>query len=277
MIATVRRLLVVGMDGVNWPQVEAAGTPHLDALAAAGAFGQSLVPCPPDVAETCSGPGWSTVATGVWPAKHGVRDNGFAGQQYGAYPDFLTRLQRADPRRHTYCAVDWAALHEQGTFGPDIHTRLTLDGEADGYATQDEKLTADAEQRLRDDDYDASFVYLGNTDAVAHLTGTGAEYRAAIEEQDRQLGRLVTAIEQRSARRTESWLVIVTTDHGHRVPSGGHGGCDPDERGTWIVASGPGIAAASRPIGTAQVDVAATALRHFGLTPPLDGRPLQDR
>src|SRR4051812_45446325 len=72
----VRKLLVVGMDGLNWDNVIAADTPVLHALAAQGLLGRSLVQCPA-VADSSSGPGWSTVATGVWPDRHGVRDNSF--------------------------------------------------------------------------------------------------------------------------------------------------------------------------------------------------------
>ncbi|WP_238017962.1 alkaline phosphatase family protein [Dactylosporangium sp. AC04546] len=260
----MRKLLVVGMDGLNWPVVEAADMPVLKGLAAAGAVGHSLVPCPP-VAESSSGPGWSTIATGVWPGRHGVRDNGFAGARYGEFPDFLTRVS---PRYRTYSAVGWAELHRQGTFGPAVGVRVTFDGEADGYDSADASVTADACGRLRD--VDAAFVYLGHTDDVAHTVGTGAAYRAAAEEQDRQLGRLL------ATNGPGEWLVIVTTDHGHRVPDGGHGGCREDERATWIVAAGPGIPAGARPSGTGQVDVAATALYHFELTAELDGRPWQE-
>src|SRR5690606_23334250 len=48
-------------------------------------------------ARTDSGPGWSSIASAVWPDKHGVVDNGFAGAQFAKYPDFLTRAQAARP------------------------------------------------------------------------------------------------------------------------------------------------------------------------------------
>ncbi|GGQ49572.1 alkaline phosphatase family protein [Couchioplanes azureus] len=272
--APVPKLLVVGMDGLNWDSVVAADAPNLDALAAQGALGRSLVQCP-SLADSSSGPGWSTIATGVWPDRHGVRNNSFAGKRYDAYPDFLTRLERADPALATYSAVDWAPLHEQGTFSPAIDTRVTLDGDADGYAGEDEKITTDAVTRLGTGDPDASFVYLGNTDVVAHAVGTGGRYRAAIEKQDQQLGRMLAAVRSRPTYADENWLVMVTTDHGHRVPFGGHGGCRPDERGTFLLAVGPGIAAGARPVDVRQADLAATALQHFGVSVALDGRTVR--
>ncbi|MFI5495890.1 alkaline phosphatase family protein [Actinoplanes sp. NPDC051859] len=272
--APVKKLLVIGMDGLNWDNVVAADAPQLKSLAAQGALGRSLVQCP-TLADSSSGPGWSTIATGVWPDRHGVRNNTFAGKQYDTHPDFLTRLEQAHPALGTYSAVDWAPLHQQGTFSAAIDTRFTLDGDANGYAGEDEKITAEAIHRLSSGGPDASFLYLGNTDVVAHAVGTGARYRAAIEKQDQQLGRILSAVRARPTYGSEDWLVMVTTDHGHRVPFGGHGGCRIDERGTFLLAVGSGIGAGTRPADVRQVDLAATALQHFGVTAGIDGRSLR--
>ncbi|CAM5353026.1 hypothetical protein SALBM311S_08742 [Streptomyces alboniger] len=44
-----------------------------------------------------SGPGWSSVLTGVWPDRHGVTGNDFTGADYLRYPDFLTRATTLRP------------------------------------------------------------------------------------------------------------------------------------------------------------------------------------
>ncbi|MEU4420809.1 alkaline phosphatase family protein [Actinoplanes sp. NPDC024001] len=274
--APVKKLLVVGMDGLNWDIAVAADAPNLDDLAAQGTLGRSLVQCP-SVADSSSGPGWSNIATGVWPDRHGVKNNTFAGKQYATHPDFLTRLESANPALGTYSAVDWAVLHSQGTFSAAIDTRVTFDGDANGYAGEDAKITADAVSRLSSGGPDASFVYLGNTDVVAHSVGTGTAYRTAIAKQDQQLGQILGAVRNRATYANEDWLIMVTTDHGHRTPLGGHGGCGIDERGTFVLAAGAGITAGARPIDTRQVDVAATALQHFGVAPALDGVSVKTR
>ncbi|WP_405093224.1 alkaline phosphatase family protein [Micromonospora sp. NBC_01392] len=279
--APVRKVLVVGMDGVNWSKVGQADAPTLNGLSAASALGASLLYCG-SVAASLSGPGWSTVSTGVWPDRHGVRDNSFSGARFGAYPDFLTRVEQVTPARRTLSIVDWPALHTQSVFGPAIDTRVTYDGDTGGYAAEDAKVTADAVAQLRGSDVDAAFVYLGNTDAVAHAGGTGDAYGAAIETQDAQLAQLLDAVASRPTYASEEWLIIVTTDHGHQVPSGGHGGCGTDdERRTWILAKGTGHAAGARPADTRLVDVAPTVLTHLGIAVQpswnLDGRPLAVR
>lgn len=279
--ALTPKVLVVGMDGLNWAKVVDATAPTLDALAAGGTLGESLLYCNP-VANSSSGPGWSTIATGVMPDKHGVKDNSFSGKQYGTYPDFLTRLEQADPAYSTLSILDWAVLHTQGTFGAAIDTRITYNGDANGYAGEDVKVTDDAVNHLRNNDPDATFVYLGNTDVVAHAVGTGTAYRTAIETQDAQLDRMLDAIAARPTYPSEDWLIVVTTDHGHNNPSGGHGGCGVDaERRTFVLAKGTGHTAGLRPVDTRLSDVAATVFAHLGVAVNpawnLDSKPLNVR
>jgi hypothetical protein len=69
------------------------------------------------------------------------------------------------------------------------------------------------------------------------------------------------------SRRTyaqEDWLILMSTDHGHR-DAGGHGGDSPVEMTSFFLASGPSVAK-GRPAARADiVDVAVTALAHLGV------------
>jgi predicted AlkP superfamily pyrophosphatase or phosphodiesterase len=81
------------MDGVRYDRLAESRPPVPTELMARGAYGTGLLPygVPGDadgvtgVAYSDSGPGWSTVVTGVWPEKHGVTDNGFASPDYPRY------------------------------------------------------------------------------------------------------------------------------------------------------------------------------------------------
>lgn len=279
--APVKKVLVVGMDGLNWAKVVEANAPTLDGLAASGTLGQSLLYCG-TVAASSSGPGWSTIATGVWPDKHGVKDNSFSGKQYGTYPDFLTRLEQVNPALSTLSILDWKPLHDQGTFGSGIDTRISYNGDSNGYVGEDVKVTNSAVSRLRDTAVDAAFVYLGNTDVVAHASGTGSAYINAIQTQDQQLSQMLAAVQARPSYANEDWLIVVTTDHGHSNPGGGHGGCGiNDERRTWILARGASYGAGLKPIDTRLVDVAPSVFAHLGVTVNpswnLDGKPVNVR
>ncbi|MFI9596589.1 hypothetical protein [Nonomuraea sp. NPDC052265] len=81
------------------------------------------------MAATSSGPGWSTIATGVRHDLHGVKDNTLAGKHYDQYPDFLTRLENVNAGSSTYAALDVAghggsSTEERRTFvlasGPGV-------------------------------------------------------------------------------------------------------------------------------------------------------------
>ncbi|MFE3675409.1 alkaline phosphatase family protein [Streptomyces griseus] len=274
------KVLVVGMDGLRHDVIAAAKAPHLTSMMANGTYGTSLLYADP-MAATSSGPGWSTVSTGVWPDKHGVKENSFAGKDYAKYPGFLARLAQVRPQLSTYAAVDWKPLDTQGTVTPGADAKLVLDGDRDGYTGHDATIAAETESILRNQNPDVLFVYFGQTDIAGHNSGAGsAAYRDAIHVQDGYLGRLLTAIRARPSYATERWTVIVTTDHGH-TDSGGHGGSAIEERRTFVLAQGPGIAAGARPADTRLVDVAATVFRQLGITPDpawgLDGKPIQER
>ena len=76
-----KHALVIGIDGVLVDGLMAADTPVMDSLAHAGAytwnaFAGGLVGEPSQQA-TSSGPGWSSILTGVWFDKHNVPNNDF--------------------------------------------------------------------------------------------------------------------------------------------------------------------------------------------------------
>ncbi|MFE6360024.1 alkaline phosphatase family protein [Streptomyces sp. NPDC057806] len=274
------KVLVIGMDGLRHDRIAAADAPHLKAMMSEGTFGTSLLYANP-MAATSSGPGWSTIATGVWPDKHGVKDNTFTGKKYGQYPGFLARLAQLRPELSTYAAVDWKPLDTQGTVTPGADAKLVLDGDADGYTGHDATIAAETEALLRDQNPDVLFVYFGQSDIVGHNSGAGSQaYLNQIAVQDAYLGRLRAAIKARPTYSTERWTVIVTTDHGH-LDAGGHGGSAIEERRTFVLATGPGIAAGARPLDTRLVDVVPTVFKQLGIAVDpawgLDGKPIQER
>ncbi|NUW42751.1 alkaline phosphatase family protein [Nonomuraea rhodomycinica] len=230
-------------------------------------------------ARTDSGPGWASIATGVWPDKHGVVDNGFAAPQFTKYPDFLTRAQEARPDLVTAAFFSWAALAEHGAFGPAIGTRFVLDGYALTWSVADRQVADAARDHLASAGPDLSFVYLGDTDEVAHALGPLCpEYADALLLQDAYLGGLLDAIRARPSFGHERWTVLVTTDHGH-VDAGGHGGVSGEERTVFVIGARLGEDLGGvRLQGPRPVDVAPTALDRLGIAVDpawdLDGAPL---
>ncbi|NGN63322.1 sulfatase-like hydrolase/transferase [Streptomyces sp. A7024] len=268
------KVLVIGMDGLRHDRIADADAPALKSLMVDGTFGAGLLDA--SLAATSSGPGWSTISTGVWPDKHGVKDNSFAGKNYDTYPGFLARLDQVRPELSTYAALDWKPLDTQGTVTPGADGKNVYDGDADGYEGHDATIADEAESVIRDQHPDVLFVYFGNTDIVAHNKGVmGKAYLDAIAVQDGYTGRLLAAIKARPTYADENWTVIVTTDHGH-LDGGGHGGGSTEERSVFVLARGPGIPAGATPDGIEQVDVAATVFHQLGIEPEagwgLDGK-----
>ncbi|MFD4246562.1 alkaline phosphatase family protein [Streptomyces sp. NPDC058525] len=276
--ANTDKVLVIGIDGAVLDRVKAANAPHLKGLMAQGLTARSTLYANP-MAATSSGPGWSTIATGVWPDKHGVKDNSFTGKNYTAHPDFLTRMENANPALNTYAAADWEPITSTDAGGPifsaKVDKRLSLKGDRDGYRNEDPKIAAAAAAELRDQNPDAAFVYLGEIDVAGHSYGAASQqYLDAVARVDALIGQVLTAVQNRPTYAQENWKVLVTTDHGH-TNSGGHGGSTIQERGTFVIAKGAGIAAGSVRDDVKLVDVAATALAQVGVsTAALDGVPL---
>jgi Type I phosphodiesterase / nucleotide pyrophosphatase len=301
-VQRTRRVLVVGIDGVNLAELAQVGTPNLDAVAARGFLASVTVE--PD-APSLSGPCWATIATGVTAAKHGILGNVLTNHRLATFPDFASVLHRIGMR--SYVAAGWEPLVTTQFGGPLFATpsRCTFIAEAghgaEAWEVLDEQITADAEHVLATDRPIASFIYLGAPDMTAHYLGCGAEYRSSIVAADARLGRILAAAgagvssvgsesdgaadgESAGTEGGDEWTVIVVTDHGH-VEAGGHGGKSEVECTAWIAAYGPGIDHDGAVTGTQSehlrplrhVDVVPsiyTALRlPLGREAAFDGRP----
>jgi predicted AlkP superfamily pyrophosphatase or phosphodiesterase len=259
------KVLLIGVDGVRPDVLADVATPNLDALAAAGSFSQEAR----NVMPTVSGPCWSSMLIGASPEKHGVLNNDFSSNNYGEYPDFLTRIEQVRPELGTFAAVDWLPLGAEADGGPLISDALdkkvVLDGYEFGWLEADSISVVATINELQSGDSDALFVYLGAPDEISHnISGIGQEYRDAISAADRHVGRLVEAVKGRSTFSQENWLILVATDHG-RTATGGHGGDSPEEVTVFYLASGPTVEVGI-PAGPVSImDVPVTALTHLGI------------
>ncbi|WP_338696909.1 alkaline phosphatase family protein [Streptomyces sp. Q6] len=270
--ARTPKVLVIGLDGTLLSRVRDADAPRLKALMAAGLTAPSSIYADP-MAPTMSGPGWSTLITGVWPDKHNVKDNNFTGHQFAQYPDFLTRIETAKPSLSTYAVSSWAPITDM-VFSSKVDTRVSTPS-----AEYDTGTTSRAVTRLKSADPDAVFVQLDNVDHAGHSYGAASrQYLDAIHGVDTQVGAMVDALTSRATYGNEDWLILITADHGH-TDAGGHGGSTWPERQTFMIAVGGTVNAGSTRYDVKMPDVAATALAHLGVAIDpawaLDGRPIQ--
>ncbi len=247
-----KKVLIVGIDGCRPDALLMAKAPHMRELIRNGGFS--------DLAQTgditISGPGWSSMLTGVWREKHGIRDNKFEGANFGEFPHFFHYLKRAHPYSYAVSIVHWGPINQRIVQDADL--ALTL--------PKDSQVAEQASRVLTERDPDAVFVQFDEVDEAGHNHGfhpTVPAYMAAIEQTDDYIGRLLRAIQGRKHHADEDWLVLVSTDHGGSGK--GHGKNIPEHRTIFIIVSG---AAAERGViepSPAIIDVAATALTHLGV------------
>ncbi|GAA3477503.1 alkaline phosphatase family protein [Streptomyces yanii] len=249
------KTLVIGIDGATFDAFARADVPHLKQLMSEGLTARSNLYANP-MAPTVSGAGWSSIATGVWPDKHNVKDNNFTDPNYGQYPDYATRLEAADPTMSTLVVGTWSPV-PQIIFGSTTDLRIA--------GGNDEGTTAKAADYLAHGNPDSTFVHLDEVDGAGHASGSASDaYLKALNTVDGQVGRLLDAVASRPTYAKENWLVVITADHGH-TPTGGHGGNTPLERGTFVIARGRGIEPGSVRDDVKITDIAPTVLHHEGI------------
>lgn len=279
--AAERKVLFIGIDGCRFDALRAAETPYLDQLIEEGCYDPATQILGDRYREndTISGPGWSSILTGVWADKHGVNDNTFQGKNYQEYPHFFTRLKQARPEARTASIVDWVPIHLHIVSNADIG-RAVVPVDND-YVDADVRSAEETAKILSEENPDAVFLYIGQVDETGHKVGfhpTVPEYIAAIERADALVGKALTAMRQRETYEVEEWLVLVTSDHGGQGTGHGGGHNVPEILNSFMIVSGPAAQQGRLDQTTYLVDVPVTALAYLGveLEPEwkLDGRPV---
>jgi predicted AlkP superfamily pyrophosphatase or phosphodiesterase len=277
-----KKVLYIGIDGTRFDSIEKAETPNLDGLVAAGIHSPTCLILGDRYQknDTVSGPGWSSILTGVWADKHGVQDNSFKGRNYGDFPHFFARLKEVRPDVKTVSLVTWEPVHSYITSAADVS--INYEEKEHGvldYDRYDTAATDEAVKQLTTGNPDALFLYIGQVDVAGHSHGfhpSVPKYLEAIERADKLVGRAVAAVKSRKTAAEEDWLVLVTSDHGGRGTGHGGGHKSPEILNSFLIVSGP---SAQRGQFTEQVylvDAPVTALAHLGVKAKpewkLDGR-----
>ena len=274
--SSTKHALVIGVDGVRADALREASTPNIDALIAEGAVsydafaGGELGTSTEQ--PTFSGPGWSSILTGVWIDKHGVDFNLFVGSRFDEYPHFFRRIREQKADAYLSSFVTWGPINEfivaPGDADEEFSPETLISSEGDAIVT--DAVVA----HLAVQTPDVVFVQLDNADFQGHPHGfspTAPEYVEAIETLDTQIGRVLDAVRARPTYAREDWLVVVTTDHGGHETGGfdAHGGQSAEERTIPFIASGGATRrGATISPGPGHTAVPPTVLRHLGI--PID-------
>ncbi|MCB9744138.1 MAG: alkaline phosphatase [Alphaproteobacteria bacterium] len=258
------KALVIGVDGLDGQELGAAELPNLARLAEGGTWTHDART--QLTGDTNSGPGWTSLLTGVEVEDHGVTYNGGYEGRDTRYPSFLARA-REELGLSTAAAIQWTPIYEI----------LEADAADQAWSGDWDAVTAQMVGGLRSSLYDLHFIHLDDVDAAGHsggFTASSSSYTAAVERADAAVGALLEAILDRPTLAEEDWLILVSADHGGTA--GGSHGCRGEDCQViplWV--AGPSIPRLALSGGEgSHLDVHPTVLEHLGLDPsayPLDG------
>lgn len=286
----VKKSLFFGIDGLGFGVrgFSATSTPNMDSLIngswqagyngaysdqafAGGVLGTSMQQ------TTVSGPGWSTMLTGVWTDRHGVTGNGtsFTNGDYVNNPAYLATIKEAIPTLSTASYVYWPPIENNiiGSIGNDGDPTNDVNFHA-AYSNDVNAVNA-AVAGISDVgglDPDAVFISVDLVDGAGHACGSsGACYATAVQTADSFVGQALAAIINRPDFANEDWQIVVTADHGHRA-GGGHGGQSDLERTIPFIVASKGVNQGNYATefvqGVSHADASPTILDHFGVNIP---------
>lgn len=282
-----RRVLIIGIDGCRrdvMAQVIQDGTaPHLARIASGSrAFWNMEAGGEPSGERnqpTISGPGWSTLFTGVFANKHGVLGNGekFVAGRFDTAPHFFRYLREAHPKAwlgsivgDTWPEVNKILIRKSGENLVDCFTIVPTEMAGEGETLRklnDANVAREAVRCLREENPDVLFLHFLDVDHAGHKFGFSKEvplYVSTLQKLDALIGTVMQAMETRPQFRDESWLIVVTTDHGGLKKS--HGGQTPEERQIFAFFQAPGLPPREERTGQVyQTLVTPTVLNYLGL------------
>lgn len=268
-IPAIEHVLVISIDGLRPDRALLADTPTLHALIREGAFTMWAR----TTAVSITLPSHTSMVTGVTPRKHGIEWNADLPLKEPIYPKVPTVMEMATRAGYVTAMiagkVKFGTLNKPGTI---THVFVAADP-----GTND-MVAAHAEEVITRYKPDFLFVHFPDVDAVGHAKGWGSpEQLAKIGETDRELARVLAALDQAGIR--QSTFVLVTADHGGAGLT--HGPEDARSRTIPWIAVGPGVKKnfdltqlADLTVNTE--DTCATACYLLGLPqqPYFDGKPV---
>jgi hypothetical protein len=295
-----KKLVFIILDGIPYDVIRDVETPHIDRIAAAGGFSKAYVGGERggySETPTVSAVGYNSLLTGTWVHKHNVTGNSIQNPNYN-YWTIFRYLREARPDAHLAIFSSWEDNRTK-LIGEGLEATgyLQMDYSFDGFefdtiafphdkgkryiAAIDAHVVDEATRYIDGHGPDLSWVYLEYPDDMGHQFGDSPQFFDAVREVDRQAGQIYDAVLARMEQKGEDWMILVTTDHGRRLPDGrDHGGQSDREREIWIATNAAALNPYFERETVAIVDVLPTMLRHLAIPVPsenldeVDGVPL---
>jgi len=267
---TVRRVLIISLDGLRPDAIALAPMPNLLALMQTSAYSltaQTIFP-------SATLPAHTSMLTGLCPAKHGVDWNDYLPERGYAKGTDIFDLAHA------------AGLKTVMFVGKEKLRQITEPGSLDIFRYINDRDVVIA-QRITEEfpvDFGLMVVHFATPDAMGHVYGwMTPQYISVVQRADEAIGTLLKDLDDHGLR--QDTLLIITADHGGHDQT--HGSRLPEDMTIpWLI-NGPGVRPGilTTPIQT--TDSAATAAWALGLSRPAEwdgwpvfeafGQPVQPR
>ena len=210
LIASSKKVLLIGIDGCRPDVLKIANTPNIDQLINKGIFFDNTLSSVNNQ-PTRSGPGWTSLLTGVWYDKHTVKDNLFKNVDNSKIVTFDELLSKSSLNIKTSVLTMWNPIITK-IFDKELFFTSYVE-------TYDGSIIIESKEHILNTKSDIIFVHIDNADLAGHLYGyslEGKKYINAIEEIDSYVGILTQSLKLRKEYKNEEWLIIVSSDHGGR-------------------------------------------------------------
>lgn len=213
-------LVLVSIDGFRHDYLDRYPAPALRSLTASGVKARALLPAYP----TLTFPNHYSIATGLWPAKHGIVANNFPGEAPGDWYAYKDRASVQDGRwyggepiwvaaeRHGMVSAAFFFVGTEAPVGGVAPTHWNaFDREVPGEARVDQTLAWLSEPPATR--AHMITLYFEEVDETSHRYGPGSpESIEAIANVDRHIARLISGIEALPV--ADEVTLMIVSDHG---------------------------------------------------------------
>jgi predicted AlkP superfamily pyrophosphatase or phosphodiesterase len=213
-------LILISIDGFGWDARGRAATPALDSLAGRGVVARSMRPAWPSLTF----PNHYAIATGLYPAEHGIVGNNFPSENRDDWYSLRDRTAVENPAWYDGEPI-WVTAEKAGmvaasyffvgTEAPVQGIRPTYSYLFDAEVPPSTRVSQVLEWLALPVDRRPHMLtlYFEHVDDASHRYGPDApETVAVIEEIDGHIGRLLDGIDSLPIR--DDIYIIVVSDHG---------------------------------------------------------------
>lgn len=270
----VKRVVVIGIDGMSVGGMLKANTPNFDQYMKEGAYSLHCR----NIFPTVSSPNWAAMLMGSNATQTGVTSNDWEVDDYklppvlstenGRYPDIFYVLKKSRPD------LKIASLYDWGGFGRLYdHAFVDIDVDVQGGALATGLAIANT---IKEEKPDFLFSHFDQVDHAGHADGhMTPKYLESIELADSLAAMVINA--SKEAGTFEETLFIITADHGG--VGHGHGHLTVQGNEVPFILYGAGIKQGYRlPVEVNLMDLASTVAFAFDVPTPQAwvGRPVKD-